>query len=192
MEVAMSFLTLASVTTIAVLGEEDDYSVISSSCWMCILSFFSLLAKLNKNRSEKTSTILDPGINSELREEKDGNTPNNLLFESMRWPLILDFWCSVSALIEWVESLVCKLWGSSMRVLIRCFSGRAAVYNWDLFASFWRWNLIEISPAMASRLSVGEVLKTSRIQMAALLCIFLRIFIGYDKGALLWNQSWNP
>jgi len=42
-----------------------------------------------------------------------------------------------------------------------------------------------MSLAMASRLSLGEVLKASRIQMAALLCIFPRIFMGYDKGALL-------
>jgi len=42
-----------------------------------------------------------------------------------------------------------------------------------------------MSPTMASRLSIGEVLKAPRIQMAALLCIFLRIFMGYDKGALL-------
>ena len=42
-----------------------------------------------------------------------------------------------------------------------------------------------MSLAIASRLSVGEVLKAPRIQMVALLCIFLRIFMGYDKGALL-------
>jgi len=42
-----------------------------------------------------------------------------------------------------------------------------------------------MSSEMASRLSVGEVLKAPRIQIAALLCIFSRIFIGYNKGALL-------
>ena len=42
-----------------------------------------------------------------------------------------------------------------------------------------------ISPAIASRLSVGDVLKAPSIQMAALLCIFLRIFMWYDNGALL-------
>ena len=42
-----------------------------------------------------------------------------------------------------------------------------------------------MSLAIASRLSVGKVLKAPRIQMVALLCIFLRIFMGYDKGALL-------
>ena len=42
-----------------------------------------------------------------------------------------------------------------------------------------------ISLAMASRPSIGKVLKTPKIQMAALLCIFPRIFMEYDKGALL-------
>jgi len=40
-------------------------------------------------------------------------------------------------------------------------------------------------PAMASRLSVGNVLKAPSIQIAALLYIFPRIFMGYDRGALL-------
>ena len=42
-----------------------------------------------------------------------------------------------------------------------------------------------MSPAMASRPSIGGVLKTPRIQMVVLLCIFPRIFMGYDRGALL-------
>jgi len=42
-----------------------------------------------------------------------------------------------------------------------------------------------IRPAIALRLSVGNVLKAPSIQMAALLCIFPRIFMGYDRGALL-------
>ena len=40
-------------------------------------------------------------------------------------------------------------------------------------------------PVIASRPSVGDVLKASSIQMMALLCIFPRIFMGYDRGALL-------
>ena len=44
---------------------------------------------------------------------------------------------------------------------------------------------MEMRPAMALRPSVGNVLKASSIQMVALLCIFLRIFMGYDRGALL-------
>ena len=47
-DVVMSFLTLASVTTMAELGEEDDWSVISSSCYERFLSFLSLLAKLKE------------------------------------------------------------------------------------------------------------------------------------------------
>ena len=42
-----------------------------------------------------------------------------------------------------------------------------------------------IRPVIALRPSIGDVLKASRIQMAALLCIFPRIFMWYDKGALL-------
>ena len=42
-----------------------------------------------------------------------------------------------------------------------------------------------MSPAIASRLFVGEVLKAPRIQMAIFLCIFPRIFMEYDKETLL-------
>ena len=42
-----------------------------------------------------------------------------------------------------------------------------------------------MSPVIASSPSVGNVLKAPRIQMAALLCIFLRIFKGYKREALL-------
>ena len=40
-------------------------------------------------------------------------------------------------------------------------------------------------PVMASIPSVSEVLNAPNIQMAALLCIFPKIFIGYERGALL-------
>ena len=40
-------------------------------------------------------------------------------------------------------------------------------------------------PAIASIPLVGDVLNASRIQMAALLCIFPNIFKGYERGALL-------
>jgi len=65
MDVAMSFLILASVTTMAVDGELDDLITILSSYWRCILSFFSLLYKLKENQSKKLSIILRPGNNSE-------------------------------------------------------------------------------------------------------------------------------
>ena len=42
-----------------------------------------------------------------------------------------------------------------------------------------------MSPAIASSPSVGDVLNAPSIQMAALLCIFPRVFIGYERGALL-------
>ena len=74
-DVAMSFLILASVTTMAVCGEDDDYKVILSSCWMHILLFFFLLAKLKENWSKNMSTILEPGLNSGWRKENEGKTP---------------------------------------------------------------------------------------------------------------------
>jgi len=42
-----------------------------------------------------------------------------------------------------------------------------------------------MSPVIASSPSVGNVLKAPSIQMVALLYIFLRIFIEYERGALL-------
>ena len=50
-EVAMLFLMLALVTTIAVYGDIEDEIVISSSCWEHSESVFTLLAKLNTNWS---------------------------------------------------------------------------------------------------------------------------------------------
>jgi len=47
--IVMSFLTLASVVTIAVCGEEDECNIISFSCWKRVLLFFSLLTKLKEN-----------------------------------------------------------------------------------------------------------------------------------------------
>ena len=42
-----------------------------------------------------------------------------------------------------------------------------------------------MSPTIALSPSVDNILKAPSIQMAALLCIFLRIFMGYERGALL-------
>ena len=42
-----------------------------------------------------------------------------------------------------------------------------------------------IRPVMASSSSISNVLNAPSIQMAALLCIFPRIFMGYERGALL-------
>jgi len=64
MDVAILFLMLASVTTMAVDGERDDSITILSSCWKQILSFFSLLHKLKEKQSENLSIILKPGESS--------------------------------------------------------------------------------------------------------------------------------
>jgi len=39
--------------------------------------------------------------------------------------------------------------------------------------------------AIASIPSIGEVLNAPKIQMAALLCILPKIFMWYERGALL-------
>jgi len=59
MDVAMSFLMLASVTTMAVEEEENDLRTMLSSCWRWILLFFPLLDILKENQSEKLSMILE-------------------------------------------------------------------------------------------------------------------------------------
>ena len=65
MDLAMSFLILASVTIIAVKEEENDSRTMLSSYWRWILLFFSLLDILKENWSEKLSIILEPGESSE-------------------------------------------------------------------------------------------------------------------------------
>jgi len=47
------------------------------------------------------------------------------------------------------------------------------------------WSLIEMRPAIALSPLLRNILKASRIQMAALLCIFPSIFKEYKRGALL-------
>ena len=101
MDVAMSFLILASVTTMAVDREENDFKTRSSSCWKQIVSFFSfLLNKLKEKQSGKLSMILEPGRNSGCRGENKGKILYTLLFESTRWPLTRDLWQLVRLLSE--------------------------------------------------------------------------------------------
>jgi len=61
------------------------------------------LTKLKEIQSGKISIILESGLNSGLKGEKNGKTPYNLLFESMRCPFTKIFWQSVSVLIEWMK-----------------------------------------------------------------------------------------
>ena len=60
-EVVMSFLMLASITTMAVDKNKDDLITILSSWSNQNLSFFPLLFKLKEKQSEKLSIILEPG-----------------------------------------------------------------------------------------------------------------------------------
>jgi len=75
MEVAMSFLMLASITTMAVDKDKDDSMTILSSWSSQILLFFSLLFKLKEKQSEKLSIILKPRKSLGWREEKEGKIP---------------------------------------------------------------------------------------------------------------------
>ena len=179
MDVAMSFLMLASVTTRAVWGEEEACRTISSSSWIQILSFvFSfLLTRLKEKWSEKLSIIWRPGENLILSGEKNGKITWDLLYELMRWPLVKILCQLVSEPILWGFDVVDKGGKLSMSFLmmwlIRSLKGRIC----DLLAIFWRWNFIGIISAMASISSEGEVLNIPKIQRAALLCILSRIFI---------------
>ena len=70
--IAISFLILASVTIKAMDREKEIRRTISSSSWMRILSFSFLLTKLKEKQSEKLSVKQKPGVNSQLREENNG------------------------------------------------------------------------------------------------------------------------
>ena len=183
----MSFLMLASVITRAVWGEEEVYRAISSSsrAWLLTFVFSFLLAKLKENWLEKLSIIQLPEENLILRGEKDRKILWDLLYELMRWPLVRVLWRLVSEPILCGFDMVDDRGKLSMRLLRMWLIGSLKGWICDLLAIFCRWNFIGIIPAMASIPSEGEVLKASKIQMAALLCILLRTFILYNNGALL-------
>ena len=82
-DVAMLFLMLASVTMMAIDGEEDDCKTILLSYWKHSLSFF-LLAKLKENCSGKLSTILEPRKSSGWKGKNNGKILYSLLFELIR------------------------------------------------------------------------------------------------------------
>ena len=178
-DVAISFLILASVTTRAVWGKEETWRIISSSSWVQILSFifFFLLTKLKEKWSEKLSIIWWPGENLILRGEKDGKIPWDLLYELMRWPLVRLLWRLVNKPILCGFGMVDNGGKSSMRFLKIWLIGSLKGWICDLLAIFCRWNFIGIILAMALIPSEGEVLKAPKIQMVALLYILLRIFI---------------
>ena len=147
--------------------------------------FFFFLTKLKENRLENISMIQWPGENLGLREEKDGNIPLDLIFESIMCPFVNDLWRSVKEPILW--DMIDFVWGGSSfsKFFKMWLVGSLKEHMRDLLAIFWRWSLIGISSARASMLSEGEVLNAPSIQMAALLCILLRILKWYDNGALL-------
>ena len=165
MDIVMLNLMLVLVITRAVWGEEELRRTISSSSWAQVrLGFLSfLLTKLKEKRLEKLSIMRCPGENLGSRGEKNRKIPYDLMFESMRWPLVSDLWWMVN------DPMLCKLvdlnqGGESSRRFFRIWLlGSLKGQIWDLFAIFWRWNLIGMIPAKASMPSKGEVLNTPKI-----------------------------
>jgi len=91
--------------------------------------------------------------------------------------LVAVFWQLVKVLIECGFGEMDKGSELSMRFLKMWLFGSLKGRICDLLASFWRWNLIGMIPAMASIPSDSNVLKAPKIQMATLLYILFRIFI---------------
>ena len=91
-DVAMLFLMLVLVITMAEWGDEEFCKTISSSSWARVLLgfLFFLLTKLKEKQLEKLSIIQQPGKNSGSRGEKDGKIPYDLMLKSIRWPLVKD------------------------------------------------------------------------------------------------------
>ena len=114
MEVAISFLILASVITRAVWCLEKQQRVTSSSSWSWVLLwFFSfLLTKLKEKWLENISTIQWPGENSGSRREKDGNIPWDLMFESIICPFVNDLCRLDKDPILW--EVITFVWGGSL------------------------------------------------------------------------------
>ena len=178
-------MILASVTMMAVEGDEENSKASLSSWWAWWLSSFSLLQTLNEIWSEKLSILLSPGENSEWSGIKNGKLSLNLLVILTKWLLIRECCWLVR------ESRCMKFWGvntllwGSMREHMRWLGSSLCAHSYDLLPSFWKCSLMGMSPVMASIPYEGNVLKAPRIHIAALLCIFPKAFRWYIIGAWL-------
>ena len=181
--VAMLFLILVSDAIMAVDWEEEALIIIELSYWIWDLLLFPFIHKLKENLSEKVSIIQEPGVSSEWVGENSRNRLWGLLLVSTKWPLIFLLW--------WLVKLDRKEgWGllgdpkkESMSEWMIWFGRRARAHSCTLPPSFLKWSLIGISSAIVSIPSCGDVLNTSKIHMAALLCIFSKALSGYTSGA---------
>ena len=171
----------------AVLESEDALNVISLSFQMCtfLLSLFFLFVEWNNIWLVKMSISLSPGENTLLNESKEGNILFNLLFAStiglLKSNHCLDI--SLTSNNQWVGKSFIYL--DSINNLMMWFGGSICVLSWNLPLSFWRWRWIGKSPAIALIPKDGKVWKAFKIQMTALLCIFLSSLSRYVNGTLL-------
>ena len=85
---------------------------------------FSLLLRLKENQLEKVSMILETGENSRWRGDNEETTSYDLLFASMRWPLIFVFCYSIKHLREDRWWCLSELNRESMRNWIIWLGGR--------------------------------------------------------------------
>ena len=184
-DVVTLFLMLTS-ETMMVIEEDDEFSrtILSSSCSYDLL-LFPFLQILKEIHSEKLSITLQPGENSESRGVKDGKHSLDWLAISTRWPLTREYCWLERELRVIALRFDCRLSWESMREQIRWLEGNLYAQSWERPPRFWRWRLMGIKPAKASIPYEVEVLKAPSIQIAALLCIFPKIFRWYAIGACL-------
>jgi len=148
-------------------------------------NFIVLLFAMYIKRSEKLLIILWPQESSGWREVKKRKFSLNLLSISTKWLLMREHW----HLVRESSKAGCwdmdALWGKSISDWMRWLGESECAHSCDLLLSFWRWSLIDTRLAMALIPNDSEVLKASKIYMAALLYILPSIFKWYDIGAWL-------
>ena len=133
------------------------------SWWMWNLSFFPFMHKLKENISEKMSMIQELGKSSGWVGKNTGKSLWDLLLVSTRWPLMFLLWWSVKLHKEEGCWFCRDLNEESMSVQIIWFKGVDTACNCALPPSFWRWNLMEMRPTIASIPSEEDVLNTPSI-----------------------------
>ena len=182
-DVAMSFLMLASGATMAVDWEEKAWITIKSSCWIWDVSLFPFIHRLKENLSEKVSIIWEPGVSSEWVGENTGNRPWDLLLISTKWPLIFFLWWLVKLDREERWGLLDDPKEESMSEQMIWFVESAKAHSYTLPPSFLRWSLMGIRPVIVLIPSCRDILNAPNIHIATLLYIFPKALSGYASSA---------